>query len=151
MLLAVTAGNAALAPQYASVLPYKLLRAAMLVELGLLPQAAQYCHSILSGLQVRLAAPARPQMLSDAAAWTCGCPCHCWPALDHAGGTRWAGSSGLGWLGILQSAEVKDTQHPALSLSHCWLERAPRYHSNSIANIFADMVRVCVRVCVRRR
>lgn len=47
------AAGGGLSPQYACALPYKLLHAVTLVELGLLPQAAQYCHNVLSLLQVR--------------------------------------------------------------------------------------------------
>lgn len=45
-------GNTALSGHYLAVLPYKVLHAATLAELGLLPQASAYCQSIQATLQV---------------------------------------------------------------------------------------------------
>lgn len=47
-----TPGNTALSGAYLAVLPYKLLHAAALAELGLLPQASAYCAAIQASLQV---------------------------------------------------------------------------------------------------
>lgn len=48
------AGNTQLAGAYLAVLPYTLLHAAALAELGLLPQASAYCTAIHTTLQVRV-------------------------------------------------------------------------------------------------
>jgi hypothetical protein len=49
----VAAGNTALSGQYLPVVPYKLLHAYALAELGLVQQAMAYCSSMNSTLQVR--------------------------------------------------------------------------------------------------
>ena len=52
-LPALPAGNTALSGQYLPVVPYKLLHAYALAELGLVQQAMAYCSSMNSTLQVR--------------------------------------------------------------------------------------------------
>lgn len=46
------AANPGLAPQFLCVLPYKLVHAAALADLGLIPQAVAYCQALGSTLQV---------------------------------------------------------------------------------------------------
>lgn len=47
------AGNTSLSGQYLPVVPYKLLHAYALAELGLVQQAAAYCQSMERTMQVR--------------------------------------------------------------------------------------------------
>ena len=52
-LAAVPAGNTALSGHYLPVVPYKLLHAYALAELGRVQQAMAYCGSMNNTLQVR--------------------------------------------------------------------------------------------------